>query len=173
MERSTSCTRARNPVVRCIKIQACFRGYFDRIHFQEYVRRTKLTRLRDHNSARCQGVPASQYESELERQRWLVELRMRRTELQVCAVIARDHLLLKETKKSRNYKGATQALFHKLCEMSRSKEGISTTTFIKLGKTAAVDNRRVKLNTLDLAISKQRVTAKPVGRDWCGKLDLP
>jgi hypothetical protein len=161
-----------------IRIQASFRGYYQRIHFQEYVRQTKLT-IRSATTIEriARGfICRMHYEKELERQRWLSELRMRgRTELQACALLARDHLLLKEAKKSKKFKGATQALFHKLCEMSRSKEGISNSMFLKLGKECGfVDNRRVKLNTLDLAISKAKGNSKTNGTGTgAGNLTYP
>ena len=150
-----------------IRIQALFRGFVQRSHFTEYCRHQTLVKT---SAIRIQkyirGFTCRQkYGEKLERERYLAEIRMRgRTELEACAIIARDKLLLKASKAKAKFDGATQALFQILTGLSKSKDGVAPKSFLKLAKeTKMIDDKRIKLNTCDLAVSKAKGISKANG----------
>ena len=62
------------------------------------------------------------------------------------------------------FDGATQALFHILKGLSKSKDGVAPKSFLKLAKeTKMIDDKRIKLNTCDLAVSKAKGISKANG----------
>ena len=84
-----------------IKIQALFRGFLQRLHFAEYCRIQNLVKISAVKiQTQIRGFLNRQlYGEKLERERYLSEIRMRgRTELEACATLARDKLLLKYAK---------------------------------------------------------------------------
>ena len=151
-----------------IKIQACFRGYWQRIHYVEFQRHTVLARQ---SAVKIERIARGflcrmQYCERLERERYLCEMLMRgRTELQSCAILARDKLLILERNKNEKFDGGTQFLWRTLKERSKSADGVKPANFVKFAKECGfVDGRRIKTNTLDLAISKAKGMTKSLGK---------
>ena len=84
-----------------------------------------------------------------------------RTELEACATLARDKLLLKYAKAKAKSDGATQMLFQVLKDLSKTKDGVAPKSFLKFAKDSKmIDDKRIKLNTCDLAVSKAKASAK-------------
>ena len=86
-----------------------------------------------------------------------------RTELEA-ATLARDKLLLKYAKAKAKSDGATQMLFQVLKDLSKTKDGVAPKSFLKFAKDSKmIDDKRIKLNTCDLAVSKAKGISKANG----------